>query len=62
MALDDPRPCYTPPTDGEPLDAVQMALVKLWTRLIVADIRAELAAQGETAPEATGDARGPSEP
>jgi len=39
------RPVYVPPTDDEPLDAVQLALKRMWVGIIGRRIRAKLAAE-----------------
>ena len=39
MANDGARPRYEPPTGDEPLDAIEEALVRMWVRIVVREMR-----------------------
>lgn len=42
---------YLPPTGDEPLDAIEQAIVRMWIRIIAAEIREEAAREAAATEE-----------
>jgi len=47
----DTRPAYQPPTGDEPLDAIELGLVQMWSDIVERRIRAKLVAEQRADPD-----------